>query len=85
MPHFKVTRMQSKLSASRSGSFAIGSKDIVNRLGYGTMRLTGKGIWGPPDNRAGALRTLARLPELDVNFIDTADSYGPDVTEQLLR
>ena len=76
---------QAHVSASRSGSFKIGGKDSVNRLGYGTMRLTGKGIWGPPADRAGALRTLRRLPELDVNFIDTADSYGPDIAEPLLR
>jgi len=72
----------------RSGAmktFLIGGEVSVNRLGFGTMRLTGKGIWGPPADKAEALRVLKRLPELDVNFIDTADSYGPDVAEQLLR
>jgi len=72
-------------TASKSGTFKIGGEIVVNRLGYGTMRLTGKGIWGPPVDRAEALRTLRRLPELDVNFIDTADSYGPDIAEQLVR
>jgi aryl-alcohol dehydrogenase-like predicted oxidoreductase len=57
----------------------------VNRLGFGAMRITGKGIWGEPDDRDEALRTLRRLPELDVNFIDTAESYGPEVSEKLIR
>ena len=56
----------------------------VHRLGYGAMRITGKGIWGPPDNRAGALATLRRAIELEVNFIDTADSYGPYISEELI-
>jgi aryl-alcohol dehydrogenase-like predicted oxidoreductase len=71
-------------SASASGEFNVG--DIpVHRLGFGSMRLTGPGIWGVPADRAEALRTLRRLPELGVNFIDTADSYGPDVSEDLIR
>lgn len=70
-----------ELSAARSGTLLIGGDVSVNRLGYGTMRLTGKGIWGPPADRAEALRVLKRLPELGVNFIDTADSYGPDVAD----
>ncbi|HET8553075.1 MAG TPA: aldo/keto reductase [Gammaproteobacteria bacterium] len=57
----------------------------INRLGFGAMRITGPGIWGPPEDRREALRVLRRLPELDVNFIDTADSYGPDVSEPLIR
>ena len=57
----------------------------VQRLGFGSMRLTGRGVWGPPDDRAEALRTLKRVPELGINFIDTADSYGPDVAEELIR
>ena len=77
--------MQNIVTAARSGTFKIGGTRSVNRLGYGTMRLTGKGIWGPPSDEAEALRTLRRLPELEVNFIDTADSYGPDVAEPLLR
>jgi pyridoxine 4-dehydrogenase len=77
--------MQNQITAAKSGTFKVGGEYTINRLGYGTMRLTGKGIWGPPADKAEALRTLKRLPELDVNFIDTADSYGPDVAEQLLR
>jgi aryl-alcohol dehydrogenase-like predicted oxidoreductase len=72
------------INARVSGQFRIG--DItVNRLGYGAMRITGRGIWGAPSNRHAALATLRRLPEIGVNFIDTADSYGPDVSEKLIR
>jgi len=74
-----------KLDASKSGSFRIGGEIEINRLGFGAMRLTGPGIWGPPTDRAEAIRTLKRVPELGINFIDTADSYGPDVSEQLIR
>ncbi len=77
--------MQDKLTAAKSGTFLVGGKISVNRFGFGTMRMTGPGIWGPPADHAEVLRTLRRLPELDINFIDTADSYGPDVAEQLLR
>ena len=73
------------VSAKSSGSFKIGGKIEVNRLGYGAMRITGKGIWGAPADREECLRTLKRLPELGVTFIDTADSYGPDVSEELIR
>jgi pyridoxine 4-dehydrogenase len=73
-----------ELNAAQSGSFKIGGTTAVNRLGYGAMRVTGRGIWGLPADKAGALRTLKRLPELGVNFIDTADSYGPDVSEELI-
>jgi pyridoxine 4-dehydrogenase len=73
-----------KIDAARSGTFDIGGVKI-HRLGFGTMRLTGKGIWGEPADRPEAIRTLQRLPELGVNFIDTADSYGPDVAEPLIR
>jgi aryl-alcohol dehydrogenase-like predicted oxidoreductase len=70
-------------NASASGQFVLG--DItINRLGFGAMRLTGKGIWGEPADRAASLATLRRLPELGVNFIDTADSYGPAVSENLI-
>jgi pyridoxine 4-dehydrogenase len=70
--------------AAASGQFEIG--DItINRLGYGAMRIAGPGVWGPPADRRSALATLRRLPELGVNFIDTADSYGPDVSEELIR
>lgn len=73
------------LTAARSGTFRIGGELEVHRLGFGAMRITGDGIWGPPADRPEALRVLKRLPELGVNFIDTADSYGPDVSEELLR
>jgi pyridoxine 4-dehydrogenase len=74
-----------KLDARKSGSFKIGGDTEVHRLGFGAMRLTGPGIWGPPGDRAEAILTLKRVPELRINFIDTADSYGPDVSEQLIR
>src|SRR5882724_2913448 len=74
----------SAIDAYTSGQFRIGDTTI-NRLGYGAMRITGRGIWGPPSDRQAALATLRRLPEIGVNFIDTADSYGPDVSEQLIR
>jgi aryl-alcohol dehydrogenase-like predicted oxidoreductase len=73
------------MNASAAGQFAIGGDLKVNRLGYGAMRVTGPGVWGPPHDRAEAIRTLKRLPELGVDFIDTADSYGPDVSEQLIQ
>ncbi|KXV66071.1 aldo/keto reductase [Gluconobacter oxydans] len=72
-------------NASRSGTFSIGGDLEINRLGFGAMRITGPGIWGPPADHDEAVRTLKRLPELGVNFIDTADSYGPDVSEWLIR
>ncbi len=71
--------------AALSGTFKIGGALAVHRLGFGAMRVTGPGIWGEPADRTQALRTLKRVPELGVNFIDTADSYGPDVSERLLR
>jgi pyridoxine 4-dehydrogenase len=75
----------SKPSAAASGQFAIGGDLTVNRLGFGAMRVTGRGIWGEPQDRPGALATLRRLPELDVNFIDTAESYGPEISERLIH
>ena len=71
--------------ATQSGTFRIGGELPVHRLGFGAMRVTGPGIWGPPVDRAEALRTLRRVPELGIDFIDTADSYGPHVSEELLR
>lgn len=65
-------------------TFTIGGDLTVNRLGYGAMRITGKGIWGPPQDKEEAIRVLKRLIELGVNFIDTADSYGPHVSEELI-
>ncbi|HEX2447665.1 MAG TPA: aldo/keto reductase, partial [Methyloceanibacter sp.] len=73
------------VNAAKSGSFRIGGDIKINRLGFGAMRITGKGIWGPPADRKEAIRTLKRLPELGIDFVDTADSYGPDVSEQLIR
>ncbi len=72
-------------NASLSGTFRIGGDLEINRLGFGSMRITGPGIWGPPADHDEAVRTLKHLPELGVNFIDTADSYGPDVSEWLIR
>ncbi|HZI41435.1 MAG TPA: aldo/keto reductase [Gemmatimonadaceae bacterium] len=72
------------IDAGASGQFRIGDISI-NRLGYGAMRITGRGVWGPPRDRKAALATLRRLPDLGVNFIDTADSYGPDVSEELIH
>ncbi len=71
--------------AALAGTFRIGGELEVHRLGFGAMRVTGSGVWGEPADRAEALRTLERVPELGVNFIDTADSYGPDVSERLIR
>lgn len=75
----------SNVHAGAAGKFRIGGELEVNRMGFGAMRVTGRGVWGEPTDRAEALRTLKRLPAFGVNFIDTADSYGPDVSEQLLR
>ena len=71
--------------ATRSGTFRLSGELEIHRLGFGAMRVTGPGIWGPPVDRAEALRTLRRVPELGIDFIDTADSYGPFVSEELLR
>ena len=72
-------------SVAASGIFNIGGDIAVHRLGYGAMRITGRGIWGDPADRPEAIATLKRLPELGVDFIDTADSDGPDVSEELIR
>lgn len=73
-----------ELSASQVGQVLLGEEITVNRLGFGAMRLTGEGIWGPPKDRTGALAVLRRAVELGVQFIDTADSYGPNVSEELI-
>lgn len=72
------------VSAANSGTITLGGELTVNRLGYGAMRITGEGIWGPPKDRKQALAVLRRAIELDVNFIDTADSYGPGTSEELI-
>jgi aryl-alcohol dehydrogenase-like predicted oxidoreductase len=72
------------ITAAAAGAFAIGGDLVVNRLGYGAMRITGPGIWGPPADKAACLATLRRAVELGVNLIDTADSYGPYISEDLI-
>lgn len=72
-------------TATRTTTFRIGGAIEVNRLGFGAMRTVGRGIWGEPEDRAEVIRMLERLPALGVNFIDTADSYGPNIAERLLR
>ena len=76
--------MATMINAAASGTFRIGGELEVNRLGFGAMRITGSGIWGDPADPQEARRTVARLPELGINFIDTADSYGPFVSEDIL-
>jgi len=73
-----------EVSASLAGNVSLGGELSVHRLGFGAMRLTGEGIWGPPQDRNKAVAVLRRAIELDVNFIDTADSYGPHVSEELI-
>ncbi len=75
---------EKELSASLAGAISLGGEISVHRLGFGAMRLTGEGIWGPPKDRKAALAVLRRTVELGVNFIDTADSYGPNVSEELI-
>ena len=73
-----------EVSASAAGNISLGGEISVHRLGFGAMRLTGEGIWGPPKDRKGAIAVLRRAVELDINFIDTADSYGPHANEELI-
>jgi pyridoxine 4-dehydrogenase len=73
-----------EISAASAGTIKLGGELSVHRLGFGAMRLTGEGIWGPPKDRKAALAVLRRAVELGVNFIDTADSYGPNVSEELI-
>jgi aryl-alcohol dehydrogenase-like predicted oxidoreductase len=70
--------------AAAGGTITLGGELTVHRMGFGAMRLTGKGIWGPPADRAEAVRVLRRAIELGVNFIDTAESYGPHVSEEII-
>ena len=88
MPEPEVRQESTKATrtptASKAGQLRIGGELEVNRLGFGAMRLTGEGIWGEPRDRAEALRVLRRAIDLDVNFIDTADSYGPQASERLI-
>jgi aryl-alcohol dehydrogenase-like predicted oxidoreductase len=70
--------------AARSGTFVIGGDRPVHRLGFGTMRLTGSGVWGEPKNHAEAIAVLRRTVDLGINLVDTADSYGPEVAERLV-
>src|SRR6201997_3853430 len=72
------------LSATASGTVSLGGELTVRRIGFGAMRITGDGIWGPPQDPAAAVAVLRRAVELGVNFIDTADSYGPYVSEELI-
>jgi aryl-alcohol dehydrogenase-like predicted oxidoreductase len=76
--------MAGKTTAAAAGTIDIGGDLTVNRMGYGAMRITGSGIWGEPPDREQAKAALRRALELDVNFIDTADSYGPEVSETLI-
>src|ERR1700756_3151751 len=71
-------------SAGSSGTISLGGELTVNRLGFGAMRITGEGVWGPPKDPGAAIAVLRRAVELGVNFIDTADSYGPHVSEELI-
>ena len=72
------------MQKNTSGEFSIGNDLSVRRLGFGAMRITGKGVWGEPADRAEAIRVLRRAVELGINFIDTADSYGPHVSEEII-
>jgi pyridoxine 4-dehydrogenase len=79
-----VLKKNEKVSASLAGNVSLGEVLSVHRLGFGAMRITGEGIWGPPKDHKAALAVLRKAVELDVNFIDTADSYGPYVSEELI-
>jgi aryl-alcohol dehydrogenase-like predicted oxidoreductase len=81
---FLKERAMSTPDAAPAGQFTIGGDLTVNRLGFGAMRITGRGIWGPPADVEECRRVLRRLKDLNVDFIDTADSYGPEVSENLI-
>src|SRR5271154_7465952 len=76
--------MSNQPTAEAAGTIDLGGDLTINRLGFGAMRITGSGIWGEPPSRDQAIATLRRVVELGVNFIDTADSYGPAVSEELI-
>jgi pyridoxine 4-dehydrogenase len=80
----KSAIQQGEALAAKAGEFLIGNDLRVTRMGFGAMRITGNGIWGEPEDRAGAVRLLRRAVELGINFIDTADSYGPGVSEEII-
>lgn len=84
MPNNQSVASQPPGLAAKAGELLIGNDLNVVRLGYGAMRITGKGVWGPPQDRAEAIRVLRRAVELGINFIDTADSYGPAISEELI-
>src|SRR5258706_3865939 len=80
----KPETQQRQELASKAGEFTIGNDLRVARLGFGAMRITGKGIWGEPADRAGAVQVLRRAVGLGIKFIDTPDSYGPEVSEEII-
>src|SRR5246500_5312874 len=80
----EIAMNKKEVSARLAGNVSLGNELSVHRLGFGAMRLTGEGIWGPPKDRKAALAVLRRAVELEINFIDTADSYGPNVSEELI-
>lgn len=84
MTNAAKTHHWENLPAAQAGQFRIGGDFAVNRLGFGAMRITGKGIWGEPQDRGEAIRVLRRAVALGINFIDTADSYGPAVSEEII-
>jgi len=79
-----IATRRGELSAAASGTFTIGEDLTINRLGFGAMRITGEGVWGEPKNHGEAIRVLQRAVESGIDFIDTADSYGPEVSERLI-
>ena len=84
MQNHKSAAQRNQALAKKSGEFLIGDDHRVTRLGFGAMRITGDGIWGEPGDRAEAVGVLRRAVELGITFIDTADSYGPGVSEELI-
>jgi pyridoxine 4-dehydrogenase len=84
MQNHKPAMQRDQAPATKAGEFLIGGDLRVTRLGYGAMRVTGDGVWGEPVDRAEAVRVLRRAVELGINFIDTADSYGPGVSEEII-